>query len=364
MTQVTKQPGPKILLVDDDPAVLEIYRDLLAQLPSKPQVFTAPSGTRALTLLKAETFRLLICDLVMPKMDGLQVLSIVRRRFPELRTVVLTGVQDDEFRSRAYALGIDMFWLKPETQRNMEMFLQCIESLLGQDGGGGFRGVQSKGLMDIIQMESLSQSSTILRITRGALVGRLWFQAGELIDAEIEGVRGEPAFRQILAWKSGTFENLPPEPSRERTITKPLNALLLETAQALDETAAPGSNHSAERAEEAVHRRTVWRLASLTREGADFVVVVPQSGGAKPEGWGTETTEELAAWVGAAMEACHQLGHRVEAGPLLHFEARALDHRLVLLPQPKQTYLIGWPSDADPARLPERSKKLVAAWDS
>lgn len=363
MTQATKQTGPKILLVDDDPAVLEIYRDLLAQLPSKPQVFTAPSGTRALTLLKAETFRLLICDLVMPKMDGLQVLSIVRRRFPELRTVVLTGVQDEEFRSRAYALGIDMFWLKPETQRNMEMFLQCIESLLGQDTEGGFRGVQSKGLMDIIQMESLSQSSSILRITRGSLVGKLWFQTGELIDAEIEGVRGEPAFRQILAWKSGTFENLPAEPNHQRTITKPLNALLLETAQAIDETAAPGANHS-ESAEEAVHRRTVWRLATLTREGADFVVVVPQGSGAKVEGWGTEATEELAGWVRAAVEACHQLGHSVEAGPLLHFEGRGLDHRLVLMPQKKQAYLIGWPADADPARLPERSKKLVASWDS
>ena len=70
MTQATKQTRAKILLVDDDPDVLEIYRDLLAALPSKPEVFTAPSGSRALTLLKAEAFRLLICDLVMPKMDA------------------------------------------------------------------------------------------------------------------------------------------------------------------------------------------------------------------------------------------------------------------------------------------------------
>jgi CheY-like chemotaxis protein len=342
---------------------LEIFRELLAALPSKPEVFTAPSGSRALTLLKAETFRLLICDLVMPKMDGLQVLAIVRRRFPELRTVVLTGVQDEEFRSRAYALGIDMFWLKPETQRNMDMFLQCIESLLGQDDQGGFRGVQSKGLMDIIQMESLSQSSTLLRITRGTLVGRLWFQSGELIDAEIEGVRGEPAFRQILGWKSGSFENLPPEPNRERTITKPLNALLLETAQAIDETAAPSATRSLESQTELVHRRTVLHLASLTREGADFVVVVPQDT-SKAEGWGTENTEELARWASAASKICHQMAQHVEAGPLLHLEARALDHRLVLLSKKKQTFLVGWPTDADPARLPDRSKKLVASWDS
>src|SRR5204862_5233433 len=168
-------PNHKILILDDDPAVLDLYKEWLSQLPSKPEIHTANSGARAIALLDAEPFRLLICDLKMPKMDGLQVLSIVRRRFPELRTVVITGVQDEEFRSRAYALGVDLFWLKPDTQQNMEMFLQCIESLLGREseGGSGFRGVHSKGLIALIQMECLSQSSTVLRIIRGSQVGRI-----------------------------------------------------------------------------------------------------------------------------------------------------------------------------------------------
>src|SRR5574342_868144 len=144
----------KILLLDDDPEVLELYKEMLSLLPSHPEVHTALSGSRGLALLNSESFRLLICDLKMPKMDGLQVLSIVRRRFPELRTVVMTAVEDEEFRSRAYALGVDLFWLKPDTQQNMGMFLECLESLLGREGEGGFRGVQSKGLIDIIQMES------------------------------------------------------------------------------------------------------------------------------------------------------------------------------------------------------------------
>src|SRR6185503_7010242 len=225
----------RILILDDDPVFLELYKEWLSQLPSKPEIYTSTSGARAMAMLEAEPFRVLICDLRMPKMDGLQVLSIVRRRFPELRTVVMTGASDEEFRSRAYALGVDLFWLKPDTQQNMEMFLECLESLLGRDADSGFRGVQSKSLIDIIQMECLSQSSTVMRITRGSLTGKIWIQAGELIDAETEGARGEAAFRRILEWKSGTFENLPPEPDRERTIHKPVNALLLETAQAMDE---------------------------------------------------------------------------------------------------------------------------------
>ncbi len=153
----------KILVLDDDADWLELSREMLSQLPSKPEVRTANSGKRALAMLDAEPFRLLICDLKMPRIDGLQVLAIVRRRFPELRTVVLSGLEDEDFRSRAYALGVDMFWLKTEMQANMQMYLDCLESLLGRDQDGGFRGIQSKSLMDIIQMECLARSSTVLR---------------------------------------------------------------------------------------------------------------------------------------------------------------------------------------------------------
>jgi len=165
----------KILVLDDDADWLEVCRDSFTQLPSSPDVRTTTSSARALAMLESEPFRLLICDLKMPRMDGLQVLSVVRRRYPGLRTVVLSGLEDEEFRSRAYALGVDLFWLKSDMQQDSKMFMDCLESLLGRDTDGGFRGIQSKGLMDIIQMECLSRSSTVLRITRGPLVAKLWF---------------------------------------------------------------------------------------------------------------------------------------------------------------------------------------------
>ena len=105
----------KILLADDDPDVLDLYRETLARLPSQPEIHTAPSGARALAMLEAEPFHLLICDLKMPKMDGLQVLAIVRRKYPQLRTVAMTAEVDEQFRSRAYGLGVDLFWHKPGT---------------------------------------------------------------------------------------------------------------------------------------------------------------------------------------------------------------------------------------------------------
>src|SRR5207244_4171414 len=208
----------KILLLDDDPDLLDMYREIISQLPSRPEIFTANSGSRAMAMLEANDFRLLVCDLKMPKMDGLQVLSIVRRKYPQLRTVVLTSVVDEQFRSRAYALGVDLFWHKPSTEQEVKMFLECLESLLGRQADIGCRGIQSKSLVHIIQLECISQSSSVLRITNGPLTGKIWIQDGELIDAEAGDLRGEAAFQKILSWKMGSFETLPPEPSRARTI--------------------------------------------------------------------------------------------------------------------------------------------------
>src|SRR5262245_1425701 len=348
----------RILLLDDDPEVLDMYKEMLSHLPSRPEVHTATSGNRALSLLEADQFRLLLCDLKMPKMDGLQVLSIVRRRFPELRTVVVTAISDEEFRSRAYALGVDLFWLKPDTHQNMKMFLECLESLLGRDTENGFRGVQSKSLMDIIQMECLSQNSLVLRMTRGALVGKIWIQSGELIDAEAPGARGEAALRKILEWKSGTFENLPAEPSRERTIDKPVNALLLEAAQAIDETANPNSTAG----EEAEHRKTVWRLSTLTREGAEWVVSVPAAGSSA--GWGTQSAEELAKWIRRAAEVGKRLSEELEVGPLAYLQGNCIERRVVMLPTSDKSYLVAWPPTVDSGKLLDQTKKLVATWDS
>src|SRR5438445_5331872 len=206
----------KILLLDDDPDLLALYKEILTQLSSHPEIHTTTSGARAMALLEAEPIRLLICDLKMPKMDGLQVLSIVRRKYPQLRTVVLTSLMDEQFRSRVYALGVDLFWQKPSSEPEIKMFLECLESLLGRETEAGFRGVQSKSLVDIIQLECISQGSSVLRISNGMLSGKIWINAGELIDAEVDELRGEPAFQKILSWKTGNFEMLPAEPSRPR----------------------------------------------------------------------------------------------------------------------------------------------------
>jgi len=208
------QARPKILLVDDDQDLLDLYKQILAQLPSQPEVATAFNGARAVAMLAEEPYEMLICDLRMPKMDGLQVLSLVRRKYPQLRTVVLTSVLDEEFRARSYAIGVDLFWFKPANEQEIRQFLECLESLLTREAQTGFRGVQNKSLVDIIQLECLSQNSLVLRITNGPLTGKIWIHGGDVVDATAEDLSGEIAFKGILSWKTGSFESLPAEPER------------------------------------------------------------------------------------------------------------------------------------------------------
>src|ERR1700761_32829 len=196
----------KILILDDEHDILEIYQETLARLPSQPEIHTADNGARALALLDSEPFSLPLADLRMPQMDGFQVLAIVRRKFPTLRVAVITGAEDEQFRARAYAMGVDLYVEKPRTGKEIINFVDCIESLLERETQGGFRGVQSKTLVDIIQLECLTQSSVVLKVTSAGGEGKLWIQKGEIIDAVCGDLHGKEAFAELLSWKAGSFE--------------------------------------------------------------------------------------------------------------------------------------------------------------
>jgi CheY-like chemotaxis protein len=349
-----KDTRGRILLLDDEQEFLELYEDLLGELPSKPEVRTTNAGSRALAILDSEPIRLFLCDLKMPKMDGLQVLSIVRRKYPKLRTVVLTALHDEQFRSRAYALGVDMYWQKPSSQQETKMFLECMESLLGRDQGTGFRGMQSKSLVDIIQLECLSQSSSVLKITHSGTVGRIWIEHGELVDAEVEDLRGEAAFHRILAWKTGGFESLPPEPQRERTIEKSCNALLLEVAQAIDESAA---SHA-----QSVGPSPFSRLDKV--EELDFAVLTRIEETEPVAARGLEEPRRLAEWTREALNRFRALGDALNIGEVQLIDAQGTQRNIALGQCLENELCLGWKMDVPALEVREKTRRILTTWGS
>jgi CheY-like chemotaxis protein len=361
----TQEKTPqKILLLDDDQQMLDMYQSLLKQLPSKPEVHVSNSGTRAIALLESEAFTLLITDLHMPKMDGLQVLAIVRRKFPHLRIIVLTGVMDEEYRARAYAQGVELFWQKPGTGQEVKLFQDCIESLLDRDARneGGFRGMQNKSLVDLIQLECLSRSSSVLRVTQGALDGRIWVQNGEIVDAATGNFTGEEAFKEILSWKSGNFEILPADPSRPRTITNSYQGLLLDSAQALDEW--HGQQTGAAGGDTTITSGSV--LSPLTRfDGVEFVLAVPPDEKAPCDAWGLEDPPQLANWARSTYRRLSDLGDKLETGAIVQINGFGLQRHWSLARDPQKGLLcVGFRRTLAPEKVDETMKHIFTKWVS
>src|SRR6476659_397320 len=81
-----------ILVVDDDPSIREVIAILLRE--SGYDVWTARNGFDALLQLKSISTAVIISDLNMPEMSGFELLSVVRRRFPEIPVVAASGAYE------------------------------------------------------------------------------------------------------------------------------------------------------------------------------------------------------------------------------------------------------------------------------
>jgi DNA-binding NtrC family response regulator len=86
----------RILIADDDPKVLLILRAILEQMQHGYVVQTAPDGMIALQKIKSGTFDLLITDVIMPGMDGIELVEELRNISPHTAVIWITafGCQD------------------------------------------------------------------------------------------------------------------------------------------------------------------------------------------------------------------------------------------------------------------------------
>ena len=98
---VSVQGGETILLVEDDDIVRELAEAILED--HGYQVLTARNANMALTVVNAysETIDLLLTDVVMPGMSGPALATQLRRRFPQLKVLLMSGYPDDEIRRHA-----------------------------------------------------------------------------------------------------------------------------------------------------------------------------------------------------------------------------------------------------------------------
>jgi len=107
-----------ILVVDDEPDVAELFRQRFRRETRQGTyvMHFAGSGEQALDLLAEEiqpTLIVILSDINMPGMDGIQLLGEIKQRRPDLPVMMVTAYGDDERRRRADELGAVEFITKP-----------------------------------------------------------------------------------------------------------------------------------------------------------------------------------------------------------------------------------------------------------
>lgn len=117
----------KLLLADDEADVREgVIQEIDWQKEGFEVVGTAENGNEALELIEKFMPDVVVTDIKMPFMDGLQLSETVRKQYPTTKIIILTGFDEFEYAQKAIKLHIDEYVLKPFSAQDL---LQAIEKV-------------------------------------------------------------------------------------------------------------------------------------------------------------------------------------------------------------------------------------------
>jgi CheY-like chemotaxis protein len=225
----------KVLVVDDEETLTWSMTKTLAKDTGHYEIIIANTGVDALKILEKGPIDVVVTDIRMPDINGLDLLSTVREKYPSTKVIIMTAYGSPEVHKEAARRGSYFYLEKPfEISDIRTLILKALE-----EKRGGFVGqVVDLQLVDIIQMACLGRFTMSLTITRGDEAGLIYFQNGEIAHAEVGDVEGKEALYTILDWHEGRFNSqmgiIPPK----ETITDRWEHLLLDGMRRKDEAAA------------------------------------------------------------------------------------------------------------------------------
>lgn len=197
------------------------------------EILAAKSGEEALALLSDRSVDLVITDINMPGMSGLDLLVEINNQFPGTGVIIMTAYPSNAYENKAMMSGSLRFIEKPFDIKEVRAI---VEEVL--KSGEGFQGtVDGVSLLDIVQFNGLSRATAALKVTAGDREGMIFFKEGEVVHAICGKEIGEEAFFTILAFNGGSLQNNRGVQPPVVSIHKSVEALLFETAVKSDELA-------------------------------------------------------------------------------------------------------------------------------
>ncbi|MBI2877954.1 MAG: response regulator [Candidatus Tectomicrobia bacterium] len=133
LARARKRPGmvkARILVVDDEEGILKVCGGVLRRL-SDAEIVLESQSRRAAERLSLEDFHLLITDIRMPEVDGLELLRIAREHNPNLAALMITAFPAVETAVESMKLGAVDYFTKPFSPRDL---LATVRRLLEERG--------------------------------------------------------------------------------------------------------------------------------------------------------------------------------------------------------------------------------------
>ncbi|MDI7258749.1 MAG: response regulator [Thermodesulfobacteriota bacterium] len=221
----------KVLIVDDEETLTWSMSKSLSKDKDKYEVIIANNGKEALNLLKKSDVDLVISDIRMPDINGLDLLVRIKKEYPQTKVIIMTAYGSSDVQKEANRRGSLYYIEKPFEINDIR---KIIIDLIGKRKG--FRGkVVGLQLTDVIQMNCLSHLTAALTITRDGERGTIYLNEGEVIHAECGDQRGTEAFYYILSWLEGEFISNIGVTSPLQTIYQNWEHLLVEAMRRNDE---------------------------------------------------------------------------------------------------------------------------------
>jgi len=258
-----------ILIADDDPSTLQLLTDLLKS--NGFQVTATSSGTEALKIYKQEAPDIVLADLAMPEMNGLQLLGELKEYDPLAKVVIITAYSDKDTITRAFRMGALEFLEKP---LDPQLLVSKLLDLLAREDRALEGDLQMMSLASIIQINCEERNQAQLTLNYQGKVGVIFFKDGGMIHAETGDLSGDEAIYSLLSWENGSFRlKMGAEPANQ-TIHKGWSSLLLEGMRRIDESTAGWSpewdadasedaDKPAEEADNQIQKRIVKALGSI-----------------------------------------------------------------------------------------------------
>ena len=209
---------PHILIVDDEPKILRLVHDFLAAAGFRTS--SARSGDEALMRVRTEAPDLVILDLGLPGLDGLDVTRAIRRS-GDLPIIMLTARDDESDKLVGLELGADDYVTKPFSPREL---VARVRAVLRRQAGAAATETLHAGelVLDLSRMRLMRAGEPVeLTATEFTLIaamarspGRV-FTRSQLLDA-IHGVAFESYERAIDAHVKNIRRKLEPDPRSPR----------------------------------------------------------------------------------------------------------------------------------------------------